>query len=144
LNDSIEELAAFAIAANVTLKATIQVPQPLCVVGQDEQLYRLLANLITNAIQHTPPQGNVIVSLAQEAHHAIIRVQDTGVGIAPDEQSRIFDRFYRIQRDRSRTSGGSGLGLAIVSAIAKAHQGTVHVESQLGQGSTFTVRLPLM
>ncbi|TAF31577.1 MAG: two-component sensor histidine kinase, partial [Oscillatoriales cyanobacterium] len=74
---------------------------------------------------------------------ALIQVQDTGVGIAPAEQTRIFDRFYRVQSDRSRATGGAGLGLSIASAIAVAHQGSIQVQSELGKGSTFTIRLPL-
>lgn len=73
----------------------------------------------------------------------IIQVQDTGIGIAPTDQAHIFDRFYRMNRDRSRQTGGAGLGLAIAQAIAQAHQGSLHVQSELGRGSTFTVHLPL-
>ncbi|MBD1879735.1 hypothetical protein H6F70_12710 [Coleofasciculus sp. FACHB-T130] len=70
-------------------------------------------------------------------------LKDTGVGIAPPEQTRIFDRFYRINSDRSRHTGGSGLGLSIAKAIATAHNGSIDVHSELGKGSTFTIRLPL-
>ena len=73
----------------------------------------------------------------------VIRVRDTGIGIAPPEQKKIFDRFYRVNSDRSRQTGGSGLGLAIARAIAQTHKGTIEVTSELGTGSTFTVRLPL-
>lgn len=144
INDSAEELAALAIAADVILTANIQVHQSLYVLGQDDQLYRLLANLITNAIQHTPAKGSVTVSLKQEAYQAIVQVRDTGVGIAAEERSRIFDRFYRTQRDRSRSSGGSGLGLAIVKSIVQAHKGSIELDSKLGMGSTFTIRFTLI
>jgi signal transduction histidine kinase len=140
--DSVEELAPLAIAADITLKADIRVHQPIFVIGDEEQLYRLLANLITNAIQHTPVAGTVTVGLEQEDRHAAIHVQDTGIGIAPEEQLRIFDRFYRVQSDRARITGGAGLGLAIANMIVQAHRGSLQVESALGQGSTFTVRLP--
>ncbi|WP_167315605.1 ATP-binding protein [Nostoc punctiforme] len=72
----------------------------------------------------------------------MIKVEDIGIGIAVEHQQRIFDRFYRVDRDRFRTSGGSGLGLAIAIAIARAHKGNIHVQSQPGLGSTFTVQLP--
>lgn len=114
---------------------------PLYVRGNEEQLYRLVSNLMVNAIQATPPEGTVTVVLDQSEEYALIQVQDTGIGIAPEDQSHIFDRFYRVHKDRSRQTGGSGLGLAIAQAIASAHHGTIQVHSQLGLGSIFTVRL---
>ena len=144
ISDVVEELAALALVANVMLTAQIQVRQPLKVLGDEEQLYRVLANLITNAIQHTPKHGTIIVVLRRVDHHALISVQDTGSGIAPEDIPRIFDRFYRVESDRSRSTGGSGLGLSIVQAIVQAHQGTIQVQSQVGKGSIFTVRFPLL
>ncbi|WP_235526655.1 ATP-binding protein [Nostoc piscinale] len=94
-------------------------------------------------MQATPSGGEVTVFLEVNELYAIIKVQDTGIGIALEHQQRIFDRFYRVDRDRSRSSGGSGLGLAIALAIAKAHKGNIQVQSQLSLGSTFTVRIPL-
>jgi signal transduction histidine kinase len=73
----------------------------------------------------------------------LIQIQDTGIGIAPEEQTQIFDRFYRVNSDRSRHTGGSGLGLAIAKAIVQAHHGSIQVQSELGKGSIFTIRLPL-
>ena len=143
ISDLIEELAFMAIANQVTLTAEFQVSEPLAIWGNEQQLYRLVSNLIDNAIQATPAGGKVIVLLDKSESYAIIQVQDTGVGIAPEDQRRIFDRFYRVQVDRSRHTGGAGLGLAIVLAIVQAHQGSIHVQSQLGKGSTFTVRLLL-
>lgn len=143
VNDLSEELAALAIAAQVSLKTEFKAHQPLYVTGDEEQLYRLITNLIINAIQYSMPGGLVTVRLLKENQDALIQIQDIGGGIAPSEHSRIFDRFYRVNRDRSRQTGGAGLGLAIAQAIAKAHQGSIQVQSQLGEGSTFTVRLPL-
>ena len=143
VNDLVEEFSALAIASNISLTADIQTNTPITVFGSEEQLYRLVTNLITNAIQYTPASGQVIVHLKRDDHHALIQVQDTGIGIPSKEQARIFDRFYRVNSDRSRHTGGAGLGLAIAQAIAKAHQGTIQVKSELGKGSTFTVQLPL-
>lgn len=143
INDLMEELVPLAITAQVTLTARIQVSEPVTIVGSEEQLYRLVSNLIDNAIQATPVNGEVIVALNRSESYAIIQVQDTGIGIKPENQRHIFDRFYRIQADRSRQTGGSGLGLAIALAIVQTHQGSIHVQSQVGKGSTFTVRLPL-
>ncbi len=143
VNDLVEEFTALAIAANLQLTTHIQVQYPLYVLGDEEQLYRLIANLINNAIQYTP-RGGIKVLLNRDDHHALVQVQDTGIGIAPEEQPRLFDRFYRVNRDRSRHTGGAGLGLAIASAIAQAHQGEITIKSELGKGSTFTVRLPIL
>jgi two-component system OmpR family sensor kinase len=143
VGDLVEEFSALAIASGITLIADVAVTVPMTIYGSEEQLYRLVANLITNAIQYTSAGGRVTVHLKQEDHCALIQVCDTGVGIASYEQSRIFDRFYRVHRDRSRHTGGAGLGLAIAQAIVQAHQGTIQVESEIGKGSIFTVQLPL-
>lgn len=141
--DLADEFEALAVAAQVKLMPEVQTKESLVVVGDEEQLYRAAANLLTNAIQYTLPGGQVRILLQREEHQAILRVQDTGIGIAPDEQGRIFDRFYRACSDRSRKTGGSGLGLPIAQATIKAHGGKLQVQSQLGKGSTFTIRLPL-
>jgi two-component system OmpR family sensor kinase len=141
ISDVEEEFAALAIAANVTLTTEVQVPKPLYVTGDEEQLYRLVSNLIVNAIQYTPAGGQVTVILDTSDRHALIQVKDTGVGIAPEELQAIFERFYRVNSDRSRHTGGSGLGLPIAAAIAQAHGGSIQVQSELGFGSTFTIQL---
>lgn len=143
VNDLVEEFSALAIASDILLKADLQVDAPITVLGNEEQLYRLVANLITNAIQYTCAGGQVTVHLKKEDHYALIQVQDTGIGIPPEEQRRIFDRFYRVASDRSRHTGGAGLGLAIAQAIARMHQGKIQIESELGKGSTFIVQIPL-
>ncbi|MFB2920643.1 two-component system sensor histidine kinase RppB [Aerosakkonema funiforme] len=140
--DLIEEFEALAIANGLILAADIREKYPVEVVGDEEQLYRLVSNLMVNAIQYTPAGGKVIVVLYRSDRHAAIEVQDTGIGIAPSEQKRIFDRFYRVNSDRSRSTGGSGLGLAIAIAIVQAHGGNLQVQSELSKGSTFTIRLP--
>ncbi|MGB0560462.1 MAG: two-component system sensor histidine kinase RppB [Spirulinaceae cyanobacterium] len=137
-----EELAALAIAADVDLIAETT-NATFWVQGNSDQLYRLVSNLIINALQYTPAGGKVSLQLAQSHRYAQLQVRDTGLGIAMAEQRKIFDRFYRVEGDRSRQTGGSGLGLAIAQAIAETHSGTIHLESELGQGSTFTLTLPL-
>jgi signal transduction histidine kinase len=138
-----EELAALALQKEVTLSSNIQSRTPIEVMGNEEQLYRAIFNLVANAINYTPAGGQIIIALSQSDRKAIIEVKDTGIGIAPEHQSKIFDRFYRVMGDRSRHSGGSGLGLAIAKAIAHAHQGNIKVQSQLQRGSTFTIQLPI-
>ncbi len=143
VSDIVEEYAGWAIAANVLLLSKVDVKHPIFVAGDEEQLYRLLTNLVTNAIQYTPSDGKVTIHLTQDEFRATVQVQDTGIGIAVAHQPRIFDRFYRVTPDRSRQTGGSGLGLAIAQTIAQAHDGTLQVQSEPGKGSLFTLRLPL-
>jgi len=143
VSDLVEEFAALAISKSLTLTSAVRIHNPLNVIGDEEQLYRLVSNLIVNAIQYTPGEGQVTVVLERSDDRALIQIQDTGIGIAPEHQTRIFDRFYRVNSDRSRHTGGSGLGLAIAKAIVEAHQGSLQVQSELGKGSTFIIRLPL-
>jgi two-component system OmpR family sensor kinase len=142
IEDLIEEFAALAISANVMLIPLVRVSTALNIIGNQDQFYRLFSNLIINAIQYTPQGGKVTVCLDHSDNYAVIQVQDTGIGIPPQELNRIFDRFYRVNSDRSRNTGGSGLGLAIAKAIVQAHNGSMDVRSKLGEGSTFTIKLP--
>jgi len=143
ISDLVEELAALAVSAKVTLTSEVGVDTPLNVLGNEEQLYRLVSNLMINAIQYTPAGGQIRVILNRSDDQALIQIQDTGIGIAPKEQTRIFERFYRVSSDRSRRSGGAGLGLAIAQAIVQSHQGNLTLSSVLGQGSIFTIKLCL-
>ena len=104
------------------------------------RLEQVAANLLDNAIKYTPAGGRVEVSARREGGRAVLRVSDTGLGIPPDEQPRIWDRLFR--GDQSRAERGLGLGLSLVKAVVEAHGGAVSVDSQLGHGSTFTVSLP--
>ena len=145
LNDLIadltEELSELATASNIHLTSRVP-PNEIYVLGNESQLYRLVSNLIANAIQYTSAGGSVQVSLSQSERTAVMAIEDTGMGIPPTEQSRIFERFYRVNSDRSRQTGGTGLGLAIARAIAHRHQGHLKVKSELGKGSIFTICLP--
>lgn len=104
---------------------------------------RLVSNLVVNGIQYTPGRGQVIIILEQSKQYAFIRVQDTGIGMNLQEQKHIFERFYQVNKARSRDKREAGLGLSIARAIALLHQGTISVQSELGKGSIFTLRLPL-
>lgn len=143
VSDLVEEFEAMAVAAGVILQSRIKVNKPVNIVADSDQLYRLVSNLIVNAIQYTPKGGKVTVCLGSSEHHVVIQVHDTGIGIPEKELPQIYDRFYRVNSDRSRSTGGSGLGLAIAHAIVQAHRGSIQVQSELGRGSVFTVQLPL-
>jgi two-component system, OmpR family, heavy metal sensor histidine kinase CusS len=116
---------------------------PILVQGDGPGLQRLFLILIDNAVKYTPPHGKVTVSLSGDNGFAVAEVRDTGIGIGEAELPHIFERFYRADKVRSRETGGAGLGLSIGRWIAEAHGGTIEVESALGQGSLFRVRLPL-
>jgi heavy metal sensor kinase len=116
--------------------------KPVSAEGDHAHLRRLLLNLVDNGIKYTPPGGHVTISLQSEGGWASIRVEDTGIGIPPEDQARIFQRFYRSAGARLRGEGGAGLGLCIARSIAEAHGGRIELESAPGQGSAFTVFLP--
>jgi heavy metal sensor kinase len=122
-----------------------QIPgQPVWVKADAHALRRLFLILIDNAIKYTPEGGRVDVVVGQENGFAIGEVRDTGIGIAPEDLPNVFERFYRADKARSRESGGVGLGLSIGRWIAEAHEGTIEVQSSLGVGSVFKLRLPLI
>ena len=111
--------------------------------GDPERLRDVLRNLIENAIKYSPTGGQIVVQAAQDEHATRVTVSDRGIGIAPDDVPFVFDRFFRVENDESVAVGGSGLGLYIVSAIVRAHGGSIDVQSAPGVGSTFTLHLPL-
>ncbi|MDD5597644.1 MAG: ATP-binding protein, partial [Victivallaceae bacterium] len=111
--------------------------------GDCQLLEQALINLTDNAIKYSEPGSRVEISAALEDEFVIIKVKDNGPGIAREHLPRLFERFYRVDKARSRKLGGTGLGLAIVKHIAQLHGGSISVESELGQGSTFTLRIPV-
>lgn len=113
------------------------------VLGDREKLRRAIANLVDNAVKYTPDGGYIKVEVGSEDDFATVSVSDTGEGIPPEHQERVFDRFYRVDKARSRERGGTGLGLSICKGIVEAHGGRISLESEPGVGSTFKVFLPL-
>jgi signal transduction histidine kinase len=142
INEVVTEAQPAASHAGVSMEAT-NIPQGLKMKGDAIGIKQVITNLVDNAIKYNRPQGTVRVSARTEGPNAIIDVSDTGIGIVATEQQHIFDRFYRVDKSRSRSQGGSGLGLAIVKKIVEEHGGTVSVESTPGEGSTFRVSLPI-
>jgi two-component system phosphate regulon sensor histidine kinase PhoR len=137
---SVDAHQAVATAQRLSLIASGP-EEPLYGLADDDGLRTILDNLLDNAINYTPAGGQITVRWREQAGDVVIEVQDTGVGIAKEHQARIFERFYRIDKARSRELGGTGLGLAIVKHLCQVFGGSIKVASQLGQGSTFTVRL---
>jgi len=130
-----------AEAAGISVSTSVQ--PGLTLRGDADQLETALTNLVQNAIAYSERGARVAVSGQETVGEVELRVSDTGIGISDADQRRIFERFYRVDADRSRASGGTGLGLSIVKHIASAHGGDVGVWSRPGQGSTFTLRLPV-
>jgi signal transduction histidine kinase len=131
-------------AAAGGLRWRIDAETPLSVFGSQPDLAVMVHNLLDNAISYTPDGGEVRATLHDVAGRAQLTVEDTGIGIPPDDLSRIFERFYRVDAARSRRTGGTGLGLSIVRHVAESHGGEVHVRSTLGEGSSFVIGLPLL
>ncbi|MDP6167035.1 MAG: ATP-binding protein, partial [Gammaproteobacteria bacterium] len=136
-------LQSVAQSHDIGLKLYAFKDEYLPVLGDDKALNQLVTNLVDNAIKYTPAGGKVDVYLEQQEQQIMLAVQDTGIGIAPVDQERIFERFYRVDKARSREVGGTGLGLAIVKHIVQSHQGKVQVLSELERGTRFEVRLPI-
>jgi heavy metal sensor kinase len=136
---AVDPLRALAAQGHVTLAYE---GEPSWTTGDPQRLTQALTNLVENAIKFTPAGGRVTVSTWQRGNEVGVAVADTGVGIDPEVQAQIFERFYRVDGSRSRASGGSGLGLAICKEIAVAHGGRISVESQPGHGSRFSIALP--
>jgi two-component system phosphate regulon sensor histidine kinase PhoR len=123
---------------------TVIAPRPVQIRAEAELLRQVVDNLLTNAIRYTPIGGQVTVRVYANGPSAVLEVEDTGIGIPAEMQARIFERFFRIDRARSRELGGTGLGLAIVRHVVEAHGGTIAVESEPGCGALFRVALPLL
>ena len=136
----IEQVRPAAAAKGVEL--TMSNGTPFNILADEDLLLQLMLNLVDNAIKYTPTGGHVRVSWGPDEDRVTMTVMDTGIGIPSEHVGRLFDRFYRVDVARSRNDGGVGLGLAISQWIVQAHGGEISVESTVGQGSAFTVRLP--
>jgi signal transduction histidine kinase len=139
---AIEAACPQAAAEDVAL--SVAVPQDLPLVDVDPQrIGQVLRNLFCNAMTHTPPGGEIVITARTEGRRVAVCVRDTGTGIAEEDLPHVFDRFYRADRSRSRATGGAGLGLAIVKQLVEAHGGRIEVESAIGKGTQFTFTLPV-
>lgn len=138
----VEDATQLARAKGISLTSVIQ--PDVRVSGDAAELGLMVRNLLENAIRYTEEDGDVVVEVGVDGEDATITVADNGIGIPLRHQSRVFERFYRVDKGRSREKGGTGLGLAIVKHVADLHGGHVELTSDLGEGSTFTVRIPVL
>ncbi|MBD1372788.1 HAMP domain-containing protein [Hazenella sp. IB182357] len=120
----------------------IDVPHNMTVSVDLDRFHQIILNLLTNAMAYTPNGGTIGLKVMEQKHNWTLQVTDNGIGIPEDDLPRIFERFYRVEKDRSRASGGTGLGLAIVKHLVEAHHGTIHVHSRVGKGTTFILDFP--
>jgi two-component system sensor histidine kinase/response regulator len=141
VRDAVESSGALARAREISLVAALEPVPP--VSGDKERLSQLVGNLISNALKFTPPGGRVTARTFVDGGRAVVEISDTGIGIPPAEQSRLFQRVFRSSTATEQAIPGTGLGLVISRAIAEAHGGTIEVASQPGEGTTFRVEIPL-
>ncbi len=130
------------IADQAFIDITLNLEEDIPVLILEDDLYQIVYNLMENGIKYNVADGHLTVTLKRQDENAIIQISDTGMGIPEDALPHVFERFFRVDKARSRASGGSGLGLAIVRAIVQRNRGEINVESTLGQGTTFTVTFP--
>jgi heavy metal sensor kinase len=147
LSDLIQELylqsRVLCETKQIAVEMDLQVKEEVHIRGDELRLRQMFLNLISNAIKYTPENGELKIVLAQDGDFAMVDIVDSGIGIDAEHLAHIFDRFYRVDKARNRMDGGTGLGLAIVKWIAEAHGGGITVTSEVGKGSTFSVRLPV-
>ena len=134
-------LSGIAQKANITLELDLEEQCPVLMVEDD--LYQIAFNLTENGIKYNTPGGKLTISLHRCEDNAILQFADTGVGIPENALAHIFERFYRVDKARSRKTGGSGLGLAIVRSMVERNNGQIQVDSIMGQGTVFTVSFPI-
>lgn len=127
---------------DIKLQLDKKYKKPILVSADKMKIFQVLSNLITNSIYYGKPGGKTRVSISDELNRTLVEVNDNGIGVAPADIPRIFERFYRVDKSRSREQGGTGLGLSIVKHIIEAHSETIRVKSRLGKGSSFIFSLP--
>ena len=134
----------YPLAEKKNIHFTCEVQGDIYILLDKDRIWESIYNIADNSIKYTPEGGEVSLSLTKDETNAIITIQDNGIGIAPEEQHMIFDRFYRVDKARARDTGGTGLGLAIALSGVELHGGNIEVESEEGQGSLFRIILPII
>ncbi len=135
IRETLSSLELQAVQSDVTLTTSGINGNEIMVYGDKERLAQVMLNILQNAIKYNRPNGNVTLKVEVQPQEVTVRIRDTGIGIPPSDRTRIFERFYRVDKDRSRSVGGTGLGLAIVKHILEAHQAPFGVESEIGVGT---------
>jgi two-component system phosphate regulon sensor histidine kinase PhoR len=143
INDCVQSIMPMAESKAMIVEVEVTTSMPP-VHGDPDRLHQIFSNLIGNAVKYTPPEGKVRIWAEVREGGLVVAIEDTGIGIAPEDQAKIFDRFYRVRRIETETIEGTGLGLAIVKKLVDLHQGNIGLESRLGEGTTFYVTLPIM
>jgi signal transduction histidine kinase/GAF domain-containing protein len=143
INDCVQSITPMAESKAMIIDVDVASSIPP-VHGDPDRLHQIFSNLIGNAVKYTPPEGKVQIRAEVRESGLVTAIEDTGIGIAPEDQAKIFDRFYRVRRIETETIEGTGLGLAIVKKLVDLHQGSIGLESRLGEGTTFYVTLPIM
>jgi len=142
VSDIVNESVTEARQQHIDISWNIPAIHPV-INGDENRVKQAIFNLVDNAIKYNRPGGAVKITIHTKDQSAVVEIADTGIGIGPEDLPHIFDRFYRVDKSRSRLQGGSGLGLAIVKKIIEEHDGTISVTSTAGKGSTFFITLPL-
>jgi two-component system phosphate regulon sensor histidine kinase PhoR len=136
------------VAEKKEIRLEMNVPEELYIEADEDKMKQIFINLLSNGINYTPEGGRVKLQVSvehnEDEEQVVFAVSDTGIGIPKKDLPRIFERFYRVDKGRSRNSGGTGLGLSIVKHLVELHHGQLAVESELGMGTTFRVILPLI
>ena len=130
------------IASEKNIKVLIAYLEKVQVYGDPVRLRQMIWNVVVNGIKYTRPNGEVKISVQEKEDSALIIVQDNGIGISEEDLPLVFNRFYRVDKARSRQEGGTGLGLSICKFIVDAHKGAINIESKLGEGTKFKISLP--
>jgi two-component system sensor histidine kinase SenX3 len=141
VREELERIRSLAEERGIVLSIEVS---PVDVAGSRRDIAIAVRNLLDNAVRYTGQGGTIATDLSSINGDAVLRIRDTGEGIPSRDLERVFERFYRVDNARARATGGTGLGLAIVKHVIESHGGSVEVHSELGAGSTFTVRLPVL
>src|ERR1019366_8253891 len=140
--DVVETLRPLADSRQIGLHLEEDGMATIQIKGDEGRLRQVFINLLDNALKYTPSEGKVVVRIEKQGQSVTVVVEDTGIGIASEHLPRVFDRFYRVDKARSREEGGTGLGLSIAESIVKAHGGTIELQSTIGRGTVCCVILP--
>jgi two-component system phosphate regulon sensor histidine kinase PhoR len=141
IREVVDSLEISSRDENINIQINIPRKEKCIVVADVEKIEQVLLNLLVNAIKYSKEKGNITINCKDLTNKYLVEIEDNGIGIKKEDIDRIFERFYRIDRDRSRKKGGTGLGLSIVKHILEAHDQNIKVESEMGKGSVFSFTL---